>query len=315
MKKITFLFVFYFTLLTVSAQQDPQYSLYQFNQMVINPAYAGARDAIAVVIDARKQWVSFPGAPSTVAFSVHSPILNNKAGVGLNVVSDQIGAKSVTGAYGNFAYILKLNTKYKLSFGIRAGYLNYKFNFNKVNYKDANETTLSDLSNTNKGTIDFDAGLFLKSKTFFFGFSASHLNKAKIHRADFTSINSSGSTQNYTNSYILNTHLFAIIGKAFPINENFVISPSVLVKSVRGSGAVDINLNFLLQQRIWIGVYSRLGYGVGGLFQMYATEKLRIGYSYDTGIGTKRILQASHEIMIGFDFGNYKSKTLSPRFL
>jgi type IX secretion system PorP/SprF family membrane protein len=297
------------------AQQDPQYSLYQFNQMAINPAYAGARDAVAVVIDARKQWVSFPGAPTTLGFTVHSPLANNKIGLGLNVVSDQIGAKSVTGAYGNFAYILKLNNKFKLSFGLRAGYLNYKFNFSKVNYKDANETTITDLANTNKGTLDLDAGLFLKSNSFFMGLSASHLNRAKIYSADYTSLTSNGTTQNYTANYVLNTHLFFIIGKAFAFNENFVFSPSIMVRSVSAQRSADVNLNFLIKQRIWLGVYSRLGYGAGALIQVYATDKLRIGYSYDTGLGSQRLLGSSHEIMIGFDFGKYKSKTLSPRFL
>jgi type IX secretion system PorP/SprF family membrane protein len=315
MKKIIISFFCLSLFIVSKAQQDPQYSLYQFNQMVINPAYAGARDAIAIVVDGRKQWVSFPGAPTTLGFSVHAPVLNNKVGVGLNVVSDQIGAKSVTGAYGNFAYILKLNNKYKLSFGLRAGYLNYQFNFSKVTYKDANETTMSDLATANKGTVDFDAGLFLKSNSFFCGLSASHLNQAKIYSADYSSVNGLGTTQNYNTTYVLNSHLFFIIGKAFAVNENFIISPSIMVRRVREQTSTDINFNCLISKRLWLGLYSRVGYGFGALFQVYATDKLRIGYSYDTGLGGKKTLGSSHEIMLGFDFGNYKAKTLSPRFL
>ena len=299
----------------MKAQQDPQYSLYQFNQLAINPAYAGAHDAIAVVIDARKQWVSFPGAPTTLGFSIHSPVLNNKVGLGLNVVSDQIGAKSTTGAYGNFAYILKLGNKSKLSFGLRAGYLNYKFNFSKVNYKDANEASLADLSNVNKGTVDIDAGMFLRTNTFFMGISATHLNKAKIYSQDYTSLNSSGGTQSYTSNYILNPHLFVIVGKAFSINENLVFSPSIMIRKVNTTATGDLNLNFFIKQKLWLGAYIRNDYGFGALFQVYATDKLRIGYSYDTGLGSKKRLGSSHEIMIGFDFGNYKSKMVSPRFL
>lgn len=298
-----------------NAQQDPQYGLYQFNQMAINPAYAGARDAIAVVADVRKQWVGFSGAPTTLGFTVHSPILNNKAGVGLNMISDQIGAKSITGAYGNFAYILKLGNKYKLSFGLRAGYLNYKFNFSKVNYKDANESTISDLANTNKGTFDADAGVFLKSNSFFMGVSATHLNQAKIYSKDYTSINSSGVVQNYTSTYVLNPHLFVIVGKAFSFGDNLVFSPSIMLKSVSSNFSGDVNLNFLVKQKLWLGVYHRSGYGLGALVQVYATEKMRIGYTYDTGLGSQKRLGSSHEIMIGFDFGNSKSKMLSPRFL
>lgn len=315
MKKIIITFFCLSLMIQLKAQQDPQYSLYQFNQMAINPAYAGAREAIAVVIDARKQWVSFPGAPTTLGFTIHSLVLNNKVGLGLNIVSDQIGAKSTTGAYGNFAYILKLSNKFKLSFGVRAGYLNYKFNFSKVNYKDANETTITDLSNTNKGTFDCDAGLFLKSNSFFMGVSITHLNRAKIYSQDYTSINSAGLTQSYTSSYVLNPHVFTIIGKAFSINDNFVFSPSIMIKRVNSSGSGDVNLNFFLKQKLWLGVYVRSEYGIGFLFQVYATEKLRIGYSYDTGSGSRKRLGSSHEIMFGFDFGNYKSKMLSPRFL
>jgi type IX secretion system PorP/SprF family membrane protein len=316
MKKIILTLFGCLFLVTSQAQQDPQYNLYQFNQMVINPAYAGARDAIAVILDVRKQWVSFPGAPTTLGFSVHAPVLNNKVGIGLSAVSDQIGAKSVTGAYGNFAYIAKLNNKCKLSFGLRAGYLNYKFNFSKVNYKDANETTLTDLSNTNKGVMDIDAGLFLKTNTFFVGLSATHLTQAKIYTQNYESTNAStGITSNFTSSYALNSHLFFVMGKAFAVNENFVFSPSVMVKSVAGTAMADVNLNFLLKKRLWLGAFFKQGYGAGALIQVYATDKLRIGYSYDTGIGSKRLLGASHEVMLGFDFGNYKSKTLSPRFL
>jgi len=304
------LFVF-----NLKAQQDPQYSLYQFNQMVINPAYAGARDAIAVVMDVRKQWVGFDGAPTTIGASIHAPVLNNKLGLGLNVISDQIGAKSITGAYGNFAYILKLSNRTKLSFGVRAGYLNYKFDFSKVNYKDANESTITDLSNTNKGTLDIDAGLFLKSNSFFMGLSATHLNQSKLYSIDYTGTNAAGTPQNFNTSYVLNPHLFFIVGKAFAFNENFIFSPSVNIRHIQQTNSADINLNFLVKKRVWLGVYHRFDYGFGALVQVYATEKLRIGYSFDTGMGSKKRLGASHEIMIGFDFGNYKAKTLSPRFL
>lgn len=315
MKKITILNIILLLAFGVKAQQDPQYSLYQFNQLAINPAYAGARDAIAVVLDMRKQWVGFNGAPTTLAATIHSPILNNKVGIGLNVLSDKIGAKNVTGAYGNFSYILKLGNRTKLSFGLRAGYMNYKFDFSKVNYKDQNESTIADLANTNKGTLDIDFGMFLKTNSFFTGLSFTHLNQAKIYSMDFLKTDSTGKTVSYNTTYKLNPHTFFVLGKAFAFNENFVFSPSINWRSVSNQNSFDLNLNFLIRKKLWLGVYQRFDYGAGFLAQLYATDKLRIGYSFDTGLGTKKRLGASHEIMIGFDFGNYKAKTLSPRFL
>jgi type IX secretion system PorP/SprF family membrane protein len=316
MRKIVVLFVFITLLKSLSAQQDPQFNLYQFNQLAVNPAYAGARDAIAVVADMRKQWVSFPGAPTTLNFTVHSAVWNNKLGVGINVMSDQIGAKSTTGIYGNISYILKLNNKYKLSFGLRAGYINYKFNFNKVTYKDVNEASAADLSNINRGALDMDAGLYLRSNSFYIGVSSTHINRAMLYNKDYTLTNSiTGQSQNLNSSYVMLPHLFLVAGKAFSINENLVFSPSVMLRYVSTAVSADLNLNFLIHQRLWLGAFVKQNYGAGILVQVYATEKLRIGYTYDSGLGSKRILGSSHEIMIGFDFKNYKTKTVSSRFL
>ena len=46
-----------------NAQQDEQMSLYMYNQLYYNPAYAGSRDALSAIAIARFQWVNFDGAP------------------------------------------------------------------------------------------------------------------------------------------------------------------------------------------------------------------------------------------------------------
>lgn len=300
-----------------AAQQDPQYSLYQFNQMVINPAYAGARDAIAAVADVRKQWVGFDGAPTTGVFSIHSPIANNKVGIGLNAMNDRIGAKSISSVYANFSYILKVSNKSKLSFGARAGYTNYKFNFADVKYKDNEEQAYADLSSTTKGALDVDAGLFFRTNTFYAGLSATHLNRVELYKNSFhvDSTGNSGVTGDYTLSYVLKPHIFFTLGKSFVVNENFLICPSIMLKHVVSKTTVDVNLNFFAAKRVWFGVFYRQNYGVGGLFQVYVTNQFRIGYAYDMGIGQRKALGGSHEVMIGFDFRKNKSKMVSPRFL
>lgn len=297
------------------AQQDPQYNLYQYNQMVINPAYAGARDAIAIVADVRKQWLAFPGAPTTAVFSVHSPIANNKVGIGFTAMNDRIGSKTVSAGYANFSYILKLNNKTKLSFGARAGYGSYKFNFKDVKYKDTDDQVVADLSSTNKGTLDVDAGLYLRTNTFYAGLSATHLNNGKIYKGEFTVRDTGGVANDYSVSYILKPHIFFTMGKSFVVKENFLIVPSIMVKHVMQKTTVDVNLNFFAAKRIWFGVFVRQGYGFGGLFQVYVTNQFRVGYSYDVGTGARKNLGSSHEVMLGFDIKKNKSKMTSPRFL
>lgn len=46
------------------SQQDPQFTNYMYNTTVINPAYAGTRDALSVLALYRSQWVGLEGAPT-----------------------------------------------------------------------------------------------------------------------------------------------------------------------------------------------------------------------------------------------------------
>ena len=157
--------------LPIFAQQDPQYNQYQFNQMIINPAYAGTKDALSAVIDVRKQWSGFDGAPKTQSLSFHGPLKKKRIGLGLSAYNDAIGPKRVTAAYGNISYILPLTSTLKLSFGIGAGIVNYVYDFNKINYKDAGEINAYSNIAANKIKPDFNAGLYLKSNSFYAGFS------------------------------------------------------------------------------------------------------------------------------------------------
>jgi type IX secretion system PorP/SprF family membrane protein len=290
------------------AQQDPQYSLYQFNQMIINPAYAGARDALAVVALRRDQWVSFPGAPKTTCLSGHAPIANKNIGVGATIIRDDIGPRSTTGFYANFAYILKLNQKAKLSFGLNAGYNHYQFDFSKISFQK-DEAPPELLQNLSKGTLDVNAGLFFRTPTFFAGLSATHINNPKVYTYE-AAVPSGGKF-----SYKVRTHLFFTIGNSFVFSKDFVFAPTILVKQVNDEIGMDINMNFFLYKRMWLGAFYRAGYGPGALMQFYATDKLRLGLSYDTGLSDARKLGSSFEVMVGFDFSGTKSKMINPRFL
>jgi len=289
-----------------TAQQDAQYSLYQFNPLIINPAYAGARDVLSVVASVRNQWTGFDGAPRTNVLSAHMPILNKSMGVGLTVINDKIGPRNTAGAYANVAYILKLTRSTKLSFGLNAGYNRYQFNYSKLSF-NTNENSVDLTQAQNHGVFDLNGGLYLKANSYFVGLSVSHLTSPMVYNL----ADAKGSFYNYD----LRRHLFLTAGKSFIVNENVVFAPTVLVKNVTNTTTVDLNINFFLYHKLWLGAFYRSGYGPGFLLQYYATKQLKVGYSFDTGLKGARQLGASHEVMISFDFSGSKAKTLNPRFL
>lgn len=307
---ITILFLLVYASL-IKAQQDPQYNLYQFNPLVINPAYAGARDGLSGAANVRNQWVGFDGAPKTSVLSVHSPILNKNIGLGLTVLSDKIGPRNMIGVAGNFAYILKLNEKWKLSFGLSAGYNRFQFNYNQLTFKTMDNTSVG-VNDLSRGALDFNSGIYLRTNTFFFGFSATHMYAKQLFKID---LKDTSSVANQL-SYRLHTHNFMYIGKSLMLNENVIFSPTILFRTVRkGSANMDVNFNFFLYKKVWLGVFLRGPYGPGFLVNYYVNNKFKVGYSYDTGFKNAKMLGASHEVSIGFDLSGNKSKIISPRFL
>lgn len=91
------------------AQQYPVFSQYYFNELVINPAYAGANVQLSATAMYRNQWVNFPGAPRTFNFSTHSSFMKNKIGVGLMINHDEIGSYKNEHIYASYAYKLHFN--------------------------------------------------------------------------------------------------------------------------------------------------------------------------------------------------------------
>lgn len=287
------------------AQQDPQYSQYMFNQLAINPAYAGSKEALSTTAFIRNQWTDIEGAPKTETFSIHGPLKKKKVGLGFSVIADQIGPKKSVGALGSYAYRIPVKNG-KLSFGLRFGIFNYTYNWADIKYKD-----IDDVYNTGDQTSQIvptaDAGLYYYTNTMYLGLSATHLYSGRL-----TSVsNANGDDAK------LSPHVFFTLGKAWEINDNLIFNPSLMTKVAKGApGSADLNLSFLIKQRIWTGLSVRSAYGFVAYVQFNITDKFKLGYSYDLGVNKiGKVAGGSHEIMLGYDFNISKSKISSPRYL
>ena len=305
MKKIILLSGLVLSALCSYAQQDPQYSQYMFNPLLINPGYAGSREVLSVSALVRDQWTGFDGAPKTQSLTIHSPLKNNKVGLGLNLIADEIGPKKTTSFLATYAYRLKFK-KTKLAFGLRAGIMNYNIDWTTIDYKDqADEYANLGSSSTTVPTFDF--GIYFYGKTFFVGAASTHLNEA-VYGVSIDSTNTSRAR--------LRTHNFFTIGKAFGLGESVIFKPSILAKSVDGiRPTVDFNLSFLIKNSLWLGASMRSGSGMVFMTEVNITDKLRLGYAYD--LTTNRLKyhsSGSHEIFLGYDFEIFRTKTLSPRY-
>lgn len=288
-----------------NAQQDAIYSQYMFNPFMINPAYAGSRDALSGVLLFRQQWVGIEGAPSTQTFSMHSQIGKSKMAGGINLINDAIGPTRNSGIFLTGAYHLKL-AKGKLSFGLRGGVFNSRLDNSLLNYN--NKADKFNTMNTVSTLVpSFDAGLYYYTRNFYLGLSATHLTQTKFEYSNYPT----GTT------LFLKRHYFLAAGYAAEITKKVVFKPSVLIKYVEGAPInFDINTSFLFNKVFWLGASYRSGNGITFISEFYITDWFRIGYSYDLVLNRlKKFTLGTHEIVAGFDLNLKKVKHISPRYL
>jgi type IX secretion system PorP/SprF family membrane protein len=67
------------------AQQQVQFTQYMFNNLIINPAYAGADEALSLTFINRSQWSGMKNAPNTQTISIHTLTNNRRMGCGHDV--------------------------------------------------------------------------------------------------------------------------------------------------------------------------------------------------------------------------------------
>ena len=98
-----------------------------FNHQSLNPAYAGSKDYSHFAIIHRTQWLNFPGAPESQAFTFNNKMSRKNLGFGLSGVNDKIGPLSINQVALDLAYHLPINDAF-LAIGIKAGISNFDFN-------------------------------------------------------------------------------------------------------------------------------------------------------------------------------------------
>lgn len=294
----------------VHAQQDPQYTQYMYNMNVVNPAYAGSKENLAVGLLYRAQWVDVEGAPRTGTLSVHSPAGKN-VGLGLSAVTDKIGPVNETNIYGDFSYTLKLGGQHKLALGLKAG-----ATFHKVGLYDdiaaggfiPQPTDPAFQENVNNTYFNIGTGIFYYTDKYYVGLSVPNMLKSK-----HLNVRDSGQDVEFGSEV---SHYFLTAGYVFQINDNFKLKPSAMLKSAFGiDPSIDASLNALFFDRFEIGATYRLDDSWGGMVNYAITPSIRIGYAYDHIVSDLKVTTpASHEFMLLFDLNFPKKVSRSPRF-
>ncbi len=308
MKKYIALFILIILSTEVAkAQQDPQYTQYMYNTIVVNPAYAGSRGVLSMAALYRTQWVGLDGAPNTFTLNLNTPV-SERVGVGLSVINDEIGEGTNQETYidASFSYTVPTSETGKLSFGVKAGghFLNVDFS------KLANFGAEPNLPNIDrKFSPNFGAGIYYHTDTFYAGLSVP--NFLQTEHFDESGLSSSFLAQERINWYL-------ITGYVFDLNPSLKFKPALLVKAVKGAPLqADLSANFMLNNKFTLGAAYRWDAAVSALFGFQLTDQLMLGLAYDretTRLGNASFNDGSFEVLLRYELLTKYKKVITPRF-
>jgi len=298
------------------AQQDAQYNQYIFNELVINPAYAGTKDVFNVNAIYSNQWTGFTGSPTTQTLSIDGPV-TDKIGVGFHIINDKIGAENQNGIFGSYSFKVKLNSTLKLSMGIAVGATNFNIDGNELTTVNQDDPQVPK-SMINKFRFDSKAGVFLYNERFFTGFSSSNIT-ADIFKSKDLLV--AGQVRHY----------YLTSGYVFDIAPKFKFKPSFLIKAdFKAPTNIDINGFFLYNKRFWLGASLRTGARIFTSSDIDNNLKLRdailfmaeynindlfrIGYAYTYSVSALSDYPG-HEFSLGYYFPNKSTSSMkNPRY-
>lgn len=303
------------------AQQQSMYTLYMFNQLAYNPAYAGSPNALDVSLLHRHQWYGFGAdAPMTQNLSIHAPLRTKNIALGMNLNYDRIAVTQGFSIFPSFAYRIKFgdhSAKGKggyISLGLQGGVSNFTSDWTQLNLDDPNDPAFQ-VQRPNIWLPNFGTGIYIHTKTWYVGLSAPMLITNSLRKRTSVEPIDLPIAQQYR-------HYYLSAGMAFKINSDVVIRPTLLVKNVgmyierNALGRIgaptefDIDLAVLLKRTIWFGVSFRSAFELNrssydsvdfwGLVRL--KNGVGIGAAFDYTLNRLRPgVQGSYEMMLRYD--------------
>ncbi|MEZ4949307.1 MAG: type IX secretion system membrane protein PorP/SprF [Saprospiraceae bacterium] len=309
----------------LKAQQDPMFTKYMFNSLVYNPAYAGSNEHMAIAALLRTQWVGIEGAPQTQTLTLHTPLRNDRVGIGGSIINDKIGPTQTVGFNLAYAYRIPIG-KGRIAIGLQGGVENYQADWTVLDLEDPNDNSFN--MNQNRWLPNFGAGIYYSTNRFYAGFSSPHLIEYDLRENIQSNIYARQAR-----------HYYFSIGGAIPLQgDALVFKPSALIKNVglfaqaekmnqfKNIGApteFDIDLSLLFQQTLWVGLsfrsaieFENSSYDSGDIWvSWFMPSGLRIGAAYDYPINElNNVTNGSFELMVGYEFNYRTKKIVTPRY-
>ena len=270
------------------AQQQLRRSQFVTNTYLSNPAVAGTEPGTMLSTTYRNQWAGFSGGPSTMLISGHRS-LPNGVGAGLILYNDDMGgAISQSGLELTGAYSVLLNNQDAVSFGLSMKGNQFVFDGTDLEVYQPNDPSMPGTLESTFG-IDFNAGMMVYGKDYYFGMSVFNLLQDKLNVAGVDDDqNRLVRHYQFMGSYLYN------------VSRLVAVQASGLMRMTEVTSAqLDVNVRAIVNGTSWFGMGFRpqdafvlstgLNYGA-----------FTLAYNYDITVGDNMLSAHSHELSFGY---------------
>ena len=288
---VTLTFAFLVNIGKAEAQQDPNFTLYNFNMNIINPAFAGIKDSPELNLVYRNQYLGIEDAPRTISMAYSKPMGKN-IGLGISVINDRVFVLTETDIAIDISYKLQVGEETNLYFGIKAG-----GGFTNIDLTRAFNGGNDPLFQENQDFFNphVGAGINIQNKKFYISISTPNFLRGERYIKQ----------GNIPSAAVDRSHFYMGGGYNFTINENLTITPRVMMRTVEGAPtSYDVGASAEIQEKFMVGTNYRVDEMVAiyGLFQII--DKLKLGAAYDITTSDVNLVNddGSLELILKYQF-------------
>lgn len=286
-----------------------------YNKQVINPGFAGSQKGACLNLLYRNQWIGLEGAPQTQLFSFNSSLVDQRVGLGLNIIHHTIGITEQWTTDLVYAYRFAIGEG-QLGIGLQTS-----IRFFGANYNDDRLIATDGLStdggipvgDQQKLVPNFGTGIYYNTDRFYVGVSVPRIIRNEI---DFNDIDGFAAEE-------IN-HYYLMSGYDFDAGNGLRLRPQLIVRYTPNIPvSADINLMATIRELLMVGLTYRtggdqdgFGESIDALIALRIQERWMLGFSYDMTLS--RLKEASNgsigavlQVCFGKDEG---TDIINPRF-
>jgi type IX secretion system PorP/SprF family membrane protein len=272
----------------------------------LNPAYNSFKDYVSLGIYNRAQWGNqFKYSPETYVANLYLPISKARLGTNIGVIVEDIGLRTTTEFKLSLSHNVRLSEHGFLSFGYSVGFLQNSLDRKKIiAYSDEDLSYWLSKNDLQSIHPTISLGILYLSQRWYAGISSMTTSVKKnmddsqyLPGFDFT-----GGAKLRLSSFL--HFLPGVVIKYY--NEKAIRSENgVLVKN-KIPVVYDFAANFLVANKFLVGTSHRINQVQSFSLDMIIARNLKMGYTFELGIGKGLNQFDSHGLRLSYSFRNKK---------